>query len=41
MLGLLVVIGLALVLMWQVYRHHGRVGNTDEDVTAIALGITS
>ena len=41
MLGFLVVIGLALVLMWQVYLHHGRVGHIDEDITATVLGITS
>jgi hypothetical protein len=31
MLGIIVIIGLALMLMWRVYLHHNQIRTTDEE----------
>ncbi len=36
MLGIVVIVGLVLFLMWRVYLHHRQVGDEDEEPGVIA-----
>ncbi len=41
MLGMVLIIGLALLLMWRVYVHHRQTGGEEDEISVIACAARS